>query len=159
MPFEPLQTDEQLETPVKMERDTDTVMLFGCGGFVSASLITYVLTIWPFFIFREIHLVSELTKCALAGLLPALVFGAYATRRFGLAPAAGFVGGGMAAAVFLYLRLVEVNLRRVQRDLAQPDYPDIWVWIVPMAWVVVLILVAMVMIRPSEIDITGRKTD
>ena len=72
---------------------------------------------------------------------------------------AGFVGGGLASAIFLYLRLVEVNLRRAQRDLAQPDFPEAWVWIVPLAWVLMLAIVAIVMIRPSEIDISGKNRD
>lgn len=158
MSFEPLQTDEPLEQPAKVERDTDTAMLFGCSGFVASSLITYFIAIWPFFIFTETHHVRELAMGALLGLLPALVFGAYVTRRFGLAPAAGFIGGGMAAAIFLYLRLVEVNLRRVQRELAQPDFPESWIWLVPLAWVLLLFLVGAVMIRPSEIDISGRNS-
>lgn len=159
MSFEPLQTDEQLDAPVPTERDTDTVMLFGCTGFVSSSLLTYFLAIWPFFLFTEIYLVAGLAKSAAAGLLPALVFGAYVTRRFGLPAAAGFVGGGLAAAIFLYLRLVEVNLRRAQRDLAQPDFPEAWVWIVPLAWVLMLAVIAMLMIKPSEIDISGKNRD
>lgn len=156
MPFDPLETDERLETPVKPERDTDAIMLAGCTGFVSSALITYLLAIWPFFLFTEIHLSAELLRCALIGLLPALVFGGYVTRRFGLAAAAGFVGGGMSAGIFLYLRLMEVNLRRVQREMAQPDFPEAWVWIGPMAWVLLLFFVAALLIRPSEVDITGK---
>ncbi len=156
MPFEPLQTDERLETPVKPERDTDAIMLAGCTGFVSASLITYVLAIWPFFVFTEIYLISGLVRCALVGLTPALIFGAYVTRRFGLAPAAGFVGGGLSAGIFLYLRMVEVNLRRAQPDMAQPDYPESWVWIGPLGWVLLLFFVAALLIRPSEVDISGK---
>jgi len=158
MSFEPLQTDEQLETPAPTERDTDTVMLVGCTGFVASSLITYVISIWPFFLFTETHRLLQLAQCAGLGLLPAVVFGAYVTRRFGLASAAGFIGGGLSAAIFLYLRLLEVNLRRVQRDLAQPDYPESWIWLVPFAWVLMLFLVVALTIRPSEIDISGRKS-
>lgn len=158
MSFEPLQTDEKLETPAPTERDTDTVMLVGCTGFVVSSLITYVIAIWPFFLFTETHRLLQLAQCALLGLLPALLFGAYVTRRFGLASAAGFIGGGLSATIFLYLRLLEVNLRRVQRGLEQPDFPESWVWLAPFAWVLMLFLVVAIMIRPSEIDISGRNS-
>lgn len=159
MAFEPLETDEKLDAPVAQERDTDTVMLFGCAGFVSSSLLTYFLAIWPFFLFTEIYLTAGLLRCALFGLLPALAFGGYVTRRFGLAASAGFVGGALAAAIFLYLRLIEVNLRRNQRDLAQPDFPESWIWIVPLGWVLLVAFVAVLLIKPSEIDVSGRKSD
>lgn len=156
MAFEPLETDEKLEAPVPRERDTDTVMLIGCSGFVGAALITYGLSIWPFFIFREVHLMAELGRACLAGLVPTAIFGAYVTRRFGLASACGFVGGGLTSAVFLFLRLTtEVEARRHARDMEPPDYPSSWVWIVPAVWVILSFTIAALFLKRSEIDVSG----
>jgi hypothetical protein len=155
MAFEPINTDEKLEQPVAKERDTDTVMLIGCSGFVAAALLTYGLSLWPFFVYAEVHLSANLaTACAL-GLLPALVFGGYVTRRHGLPAACGFVGGGLATAIFLFLRLTEVQLRRGSRDMEPPDYPSSWVWMLPLLWIIVIFAVAMLLIRRSEVDISS----
>ncbi len=159
MAFEPLETDEKLDSPSPREKDTDTVMLFGCGGFVLSSLITYGLAIWPFFVFSDTHILGNLIKASIFGPLPTLLFGAIVTRRFGLSSACGFVGGAMTTAVFLFLRLTEVNLRRNQRDLAQPDYPSSWATIYPVVWLLIAIIVAAVFIRSSEIDVSGAHRD
>lgn len=155
MAFEPINTDEKLEQPVAKERDTDTVMLIGCSGFVSASLITYGMTVWPFFAFSGVHLAAELGKACAMGLFPALLFGAYVTRRFGLAAACGFVGGGLATAIFLFLRLTEVQLRRGARDMEPPDFPSSWAWMLPLVWLILVFAVAMLLIRRSEVEVGG----
>jgi hypothetical protein len=153
MPFEPLRTDEKLETPVKAEKDTDTVMLIGCSGFVGASLITYALVVWPYLVFPEIHQLAVLLQASGFALIPASTFGAIVVRRFGLASACGFVGGAMATAVFLFLRLTEVQVRRASREMDQPDYPAAFVWIVPSAWLVAAFLIAVLFIRKSEVQV------
>lgn len=155
MAFEPINTDEKLEEPIAKERDTDTVMLIGCSGFVAAALIAYGLSIWPFFFFTEVHLSENLAKACGLGLAPALVFGGYVTRRVGLPAACGFVGGGLATAIFLFLRLTEVHLRRGSRDMEPPDYPSSWVWMLPLLWVIVVFAVAMLFIRRSEVDLSS----
>jgi hypothetical protein len=143
MPFEPLRTDEKLPTKQKAARDMDSVMLTGCTGFVSASLLTYFVGVWPFMAFQDTHLAATLGLCALVGLLPATLLGVIASRKFELPGACGFVGGSMALSVFLYLRLQQVMLGKSSADLPRPDYPASWVWAIPLGWLVVSILVAV----------------
>lgn len=152
MAFEPLQTDEKLDQSVKAERDMDTQMLFGCSSFVFASILVYLLVIIPHLIFTDVYRLATLGLCLAIGLGPALIFGAVASRRMGLPGACGFVGGGMAAAIFLFLRLREVEIaRNSPRDLPQPEYPTMLVWIVPTAWVLVALLVALVFLPKKEL--------
>lgn len=151
MPFEPLRTDERLETPVR-ERDFDTHMLFGCGSFVVASFATYALGAWPFFALPNTHLIGALGVACAAGLLPALAFGAFASRRAGLAGACGFVGGAMAVAVFLFLRMEQVMMGYDMRDLPLPEYPRTWGWMLPAAWMVAAALVAGAFVGPLSRD-------
>jgi len=153
MSFDPLETDEILEKPAVRERDTDTVMLIGCSGFVATSLVTYCLVVWPYFVFSGIHLFDALMKASAFAMVPALVFGALSVRKFGLPSACGFVGGGMATAVFLFLRLTEVQIRRGNREMEQPDYPSLWVWALPCAWLIAVFFVAVLFIKKSEIEI------
>lgn len=157
MPFEPLNTDEKLDEAAPREKDVDTVMLIGCGGFILAAVISYVMAIWPYFAFPEVHLMKGLAFSCALGFIPTLIFGAYVTRRHGLAAACGFVGGGMTTAIFLFLRLTEVQLRRGSRDMGQPDYPSSWVWIIPLVWLIVVFATAMLFIKRSEIDVTSPK--
>ncbi len=153
MSFEPLKTDEILENAAPRERDTDTVMLIGCSGFVGSSVITYILVVWPYFLFSGVHLFETLMKASAMAMIPALIFGAIAVRKFGLASACGFAGGGMATTVFLFLRLTEVQIRRGNREMEQPDYPYWWIYALPTAWLIAVFLVAILFIRRSEIEI------
>lgn len=156
MAFEPLRTDEKLDTPPPPERDIDSQMIAGCSGFVGASLITYGLSVWPFFAFTQTHLVADLVWAGLIGLVSSLVFGAYVTRRYGLAAACGFVGGGLTTGVFLFLRLTtEYQTRQGSPDLQHPEYPASWVWIVPTIWVLATLVVTVLFLKRSEIDVRG----
>ena len=74
--------------------------------------------------------------------LAAAILGAFASRKFELPGACGFVGGSMALSVFLYLRLQEVMLGKGSTDLPHPDYPESWVWVIPLAWLIVSLLIA-----------------
>ena len=143
MPFEPLRTDEKRPGEPKPAKDMDSLMLTGCSAFVATSFLTYFLTVWPFLTFQDSHLAATLGVCALLGPLPALVLGAYASRKFELPGACGFVGGSMALCVFLFLRLQQVMLGKGSTDLPHPDYPDSWVWMIPLAWLVAAIFVAL----------------
>jgi hypothetical protein len=129
--MEPLATDEKLEAPRAKERDMDTHMLFGCTGFVVSSFATYFLTVWPFFVWMEVHQWGLLLKALLCGLPVAFLHGFLSTLKFELAGAAGFIGGMLAAVIFLYLRFEQVFLEAAARRIPEPDYP-LWIkWFVP----------------------------
>src|SRR5262245_5827967 len=104
MPFEPLRTDEKIEGKKVKSTSMDDVMLSGCTGFVGSSLTTFGLGVWPFLAFGSSEPVTPAMLLGFPfGLIPALVFGAYVSKRFGLASVCGFIGGAMAIAVFMFL--------------------------------------------------------
>lgn len=127
----------------------DTQMLSGCSTFVAASFLTYFIGVWPFLIFRELHLLRVLALSTACGLIPALLFGAFASRRAGAAAACGFVGGAAAIAIFLHLRLDQVMLGFSIRDIPRPEYPYVWLWYVPLLWLGLAVLAALLFVRRS----------
>jgi hypothetical protein len=156
MPFEPIRTDEKIESQVKPPRDMDTHMLVGCWGFAATSLVTYALAVWPHFVFHQVHLKATLGLCFALGLIPAGVAGAMASRKWGLAAAAGFLGGSMATGVFLFLRLQQAHIIKDATQAPQPDYPESWVWIIPLAWTLVCLLLGLAATRREEFETEAR---
>jgi hypothetical protein len=143
MPIEPLKTDEKLPHKARAAKDMDSLMIAGCAGFVGTSLFSYFLTVWPFFVFQTTHRLDTIGTCALLGFAPAAALGVLATRRFNLPGACGFIGGSMATCVFLYLRLQQIMLGKGSPDFPQPDFPDSFVWMLPMAWLAVSVLIVV----------------
>lgn len=150
--MEELRTDESSDPPAKRPADFDTQMLFGCSGFVSASFVTYGLTVWPNLVWSETHKLQVLVQCFGFGLLPAAVFGIVASRKFGLAGGAGFVGGAMASATFIFLRLQQVMAFRGIREAPQPEYPYPWMWIAPSGWVLLALILAILFVPKEELS-------
>lgn len=150
MPFEPLKTDEKLDYAPKAGPDMDSQMLAGCSGFLLASVIHYLLGVWPHFVFFTTHLLATLAICAAAGLLPAAIFSGVVARRFGIPAAAGALGGSFAVAIFLYLRLQQVDSTRGLRDMPQPEFPASWVWLVPGAWIVLVLAILLISLRAEH---------
>lgn len=147
MPFEPLQTDEKLDQPIKLGPDMDHMMLAGCFSFVSTAVLHYGLAVWPFLIFPTPYLLETLGRCALFGGVPALFVTAYGSRRFGVAAAAGSIGGAFSVAIFSYLRLEQFNMVRGNRDMPQPEFPSSWVWVIPLAWVLATLVTVLMSLR------------
>lgn len=152
MPFEPLRTDEKLDKPVKAAQDMDAAMMVGCTGFVLASMVCYGLSVWPFFVFDKTHLAKTLLTCGLTGFLPSALFGIFCARRFGLAGGMGFIGGALTTCVFTFLRLQSTSSQRFNRDLPQPDFPESWVWMIPLAWFIVALILAALTIPRKEYE-------
>ncbi len=148
MPFEPLQTDEPIERHTRRIKDFESSLMSGCATIVLGSLITYGLTIWPFFVFEE-YRVSGLAMAMATGAGVAAVFGMICTRKFGLAGASGFIGGAMASAIFIYLRLQQTVAVRGHHDYLQPEFPDRWSWLTPLAWFLAALAVALLFL-PKE---------
>lgn len=155
MPFEPLRTDEPRSGPKTKQKDFDTEMLGGCSAFVTVSLLTYFMTVWPHLVFYETYRLSTLALDCVLGMLPALILGGYATRRFGLAAAGGFIGGSLAAAIFLFLNLKRVllseNLPQMNKDLPPAEFPQSWQYFVPLAWMLASFLVTAFLLRKEEL--------
>lgn len=137
-------------------RDMDTIMLFGCTGFVGASIGTYILTVWPNIIFPDIYSLKVMAINALLGMLPSLIMGGFVTRRFGLPGATGFLGGSMASGVFFYLRIKQVLLYRGVPQAPQPEYPDSFCWLVPIAWIIVTLITIFLLIRRDEVTVDSK---
>lgn len=151
MPFEPIRTDEARDRRSRKRSDFDTQMLFGCSGFVGASVLTYALAVWPHLAWSDTHSSAVLGLGLALGLGPACVFGGFVARRFGLAGAAGFFAGSMASATFLFLRLQQVMAFRGIPDTPQPDYPYAWMWIVPLGWVLLSAILALLFVPKDEL--------
>ncbi len=150
MPFDELKTDEKLTEPQRRLKDFEGQLMVGCGVVVVVSLFTYVLSVWPFFRFPEYE-ISGLITIAVIGGVPATILGAIAVRRCGVPGTSGFVGGAMASAVFMYLRLRETMLAKLNPDLPQPEYPERWAWMVPLAWVLWTVAVSLILMPPEAI--------
>lgn len=151
MAFEDLQTDEKLLGPIEKEADMDTQMIGGCSVFVSASLLTYGIAIWPFFALHpRIYELGTLTTACVSGLLPAAAFGAFASIKWGLPAGCGFFGGALTTAVFLYLSLQQAALGHTVRELPVPEYPAAFMWWIPSMWLVVALVVGLLFATIGE---------
>jgi len=149
MAFEPLETDEKLDTPVKRAPDMDAAMLFGCSGFVLTSIGGYLLSVWPFLVFSDTEKLTVLASAAAVGLIPAAILGIFATRKFRLAGACGFVGGALSTGIFLYLRLEQVFISALSRQAPTPDYPKITMYLVPLGWILTTAILSIAFL-PKE---------
>ena len=152
MAFEPLETDEKLENPVKAGPDMDTVMLFGCSGFVLTSIGGYILSVWPYLVFQESEKLSRLGVSSAIGLVPAAILGIFSARKFGLAGACGFVGGAMATGIFLYLRIEQTFISALARQAPKPDYPQILMYLIPLGWLIVSIVLSLIFVPDEKSD-------
>jgi hypothetical protein len=132
----PLPTDEHVPGR-KRDTDLDTVLLRGCGLFVVVSFSTLILSAWPYIVFGDLATFGGLARAAAFGLLPAWILGIVAAIRTETVGAAGFVGGALSVAIFLYLRLQQVALGYEIREVPKPEFAPAMVWMYPLAWLVV----------------------
>ena len=146
MPIDGTGTDEELTGPQFSKKDFEAELMAGCSTIALVSLVTYLVTVWPFFKFPEYSIVG-LVSIVSTGILPAMVIGVIVSRKFALAGAAGFFGGSMAGAVFMHLRLQQTLLGKYAQDMPRPDYPDIVAWIIPFAWFSVAGIIAWIFCR------------
>lgn len=158
MAFEPLRTDEKLDTPIK-SRDFDGVMLAGCSSFVGTSVLTYLLGLWPFFAIGDLHLTARMLTAAGLSFAQTVVFGAVMTRRTGLPGACGSIGGAMSLAVFIHLMIKQLMLGFVHVEIPDPDYSGYWAWLGPLSYCTVLTLVVAVLVPRREFQDEPMTTD
>jgi hypothetical protein len=152
MPFEPLRTDEKLDKPVKPERDMDAVMLAGCSGFIVTAFSTYILGIWPFMVFGSTQLLQTLALDLVCALVPSLVLGIIATRKLALPGACGYIGGSMSVCVFIFIRLKQIISMVGSPELPQAQYPESWVTLIPLLWLVVAILTVIIFLPRNSFN-------
>lgn len=152
MAFDPLQTDEKLDKGIKKQPDFDSQMLAGCTAFVGTSVLSYLLAVWPFFILPDMNRVVVLAADFGLGFVPFAGLGIYSTRKAALPGACGFLGGALATAVFLSLRLQQVMLGLKLRDLPQPEYPPSFVWLVPVAWLLLTLCIIAIFLQKGGLS-------
>lgn len=150
MAFEPLQTDEKLEKPIKAGPNFEAQILSGCSFFVVTSLLTYLIGVWPFFTFSDQHLIARFLIACASGLLPSAILGVFAGIKGGVPGACGFLGGTIAIAMFMYLRISQIMLGESMPDLPKPDYPSAASWILPLFWTVIAIIIAGISAQIGE---------
>ncbi len=150
MAFEPLETDEKLEGHYPRERDMDTHMLFGCGAFVTASLICYALLVWPFFAIRDVYLWKNLYIAGGLAVIPSGIIAMVVTRRSGIAGACGAVGGCICGGVFLYIRMSQLFLSARLQQSPTPEFPEVLCFVVPLGLIVLFLIGAVLFLPKSE---------
>lgn len=150
MAFEPLKTDEPIASNAKAEPDMDSQMLFGCSGFLIASLGGYALAIWPFFVFRNTDKLETMAISLALGTAPVLVATGILSRRYGLAGVCGSVGGAIAVSMFLYLRIQQAFLAYLARQAPEPQYPPSMEFIVPLAFLLAVSFVGVALLKPDK---------
>ena len=151
MPFEPLKTDEKLEgPPPKQQSPLEKQLMSGCMVILLTCVIVYGLCLWPWFTFQG-HTVSGLVKALTFGAGSSIVLGIFVTLKYGMAGASGFLGGAFVAAVFMFLRIQQYMLGKGHNDLQQPEYPERWQWLVPLAWVLLAVVIVAIFL-PKETD-------
>ncbi|MDX2064599.1 MAG: hypothetical protein SFX74_02535 [Fimbriimonadaceae bacterium] len=151
MAFEPLQTDETRAPgeAADASRDMDREMLFGCSGFLLASVFGYMLSIWPFIAFQQTERLATLGLAIALGPGVAAAVGMVITRRYKLAGACGFVGGALCTAIFMYLRLQHGFISAMAKQAPRPDYPESFALLVPGAYVLLCVFLA-VLVMPND---------
>lgn len=133
----------------------DQAMLGGCFTIGILAVLCHLLTIWPFFIFAE-HTITGLQRIFMVGGLPVLILGLLASWRFSFAGYSGFVGGAVASAAFMYLRLDQTFLGAISPNLPAPEYPERWKWMIPLAWIAACALLGGIALGK---DISDREND
>lgn len=144
MPFEPLGTDEPLEesTVPHRAKSFESELVGGCFTILGGSVTVFLLTWWPFLVMDTLTTGRLLSAVGFA-LVPALIAGVLLTRFAKLTGAIGFAAGMFAGSMFLYLNLNINFAGSGSPDAPQPDYPEAWRWIVPLAWFLVGLVVML----------------
>jgi hypothetical protein len=130
----------------------DSQMIFGCSGFLVASVLGYLMSIWPFLAFQQTEQAIWLLLCMLFGPGPAVVLGAFATRKFGLGGACGFIGGALCTAIFVFLRIQHSFTSYLAQQAPRPDFPEIFQYLVPLVYVLLCVFIAVLLIPKSEFE-------
>lgn len=130
--------------------DLDKELLSGC---LVTSLICFVLLavgVWPDIFWGPMFTWADLGRAAGLGLLPCIVLGIFAVRRFSYSGVTGFVGASAGVSLYWYLRLLHVATAGIDDLLPPKEYPDSFVWLVPVTFVVLATAIAMLVFTSAE---------
>lgn len=129
----------------------DSLMLAGCSSFVVASVVGFLLVVWPFIAFPEVNRLKTLGFCCAVGFIPSTLLAMVVVRKAGLPGACGSVAGAMTTAIFLYLRISQAFLAYSAQQAPPPQYPQLFQSLLPLAWVVFMILLGIVLLPKGEL--------
>lgn len=153
MPFDPLNTDERVDHSVKRGPELETRLAVGCFGFSVIAFVGAGLYMLPFVVWPQVAAADRLYQNLGLSAVAAGAFGLVATRRFGIAAAGGFFSASLSSALFLYIRLGQFDMGRGIENLPQPEWPRVFVWLIPLAMVFFGALVAVLGLHTSELQI------
>ena len=122
----------------------DNELLSGCFTTTGICFVLLGVGIWPHIAWGAVFAWSELGRAALLGLLPCVVLGVVAVRKFRYPGVTGFVGASAGVALFWYLRLGQIGWTAMAEDMPQAEYPATFTWLVPVAYMVLATAVAMI---------------
>lgn len=128
-------------------RDLDAQMMAGCSVFVGVSLLSFLMSLWPFFAWPSLWEWRTLGTCVLVAIVPVTLIGMAASRRWSVAGATGYIAGAMSFAVFLVLRLDQIRLSAVARQTPDLQYPPSMVVLLPIAWILTALFIAIAFYR------------
>lgn len=126
-------------------------MLFGCSAFLASALITYNLSVWPFFVWTDTWIMKSFLVATGFALGPAFIFGAIAARKGGLAGGCGFIAAMMAFAVFIYLRIDQALMGKFVREFPTPELPEGFKWQVPLVAVIAATLWTLINLPKDQL--------
>ena len=130
--------------------DPDQALMTGCGSFLVVAVIGFSLVVAPFLFLLDVHRFVDLIRNCAIGMVPATVLSVIAVRTRGLATAFGVVGASLSSAVFLFLRLEQVALAAAARQSPPVEYPDVFRYLVPLAWVLLSVLTAVASLQSED---------
>lgn len=144
MPFDPLDTDEKLDKPVRRRKTSFEGEL--ARGFFLIIMMSIGVFIWgwiPFFLLGD-YTKAGIFGTMLIGWLPLLGVGALLIRKFGAAGLSGFLGGSLPLTVFYYLTLAKTQLRNGVDNVAQLEFDPVMVYLLPGAWLALSLTIGLI---------------
>lgn len=151
MPFEPLKTDEPSATPGRRSSsDLDSRLLKGCLTIGIGAIVLFSVIVLPW-LFADVSQLRGLGVALAIGGGVSLILGAVAMRTQGWAGMSAFLGGGLSGAVFMALRLLSQFAGKNSPTLVQPEYPQWWVWALPLVWTVLCVAWCLIFLN-RDID-------
>ncbi len=152
MAFEPISTDEKLETPIR-EPDAEMALFRGFMFFSIASIILFFVQLWPFFVVFDLHVQANLSKATMMSLIPTAIIGLFLARLGGIPGATAFVTGAMIGGVFLVIRLGQVIALAGQGTNPQLEYSTNMGWVIPLVWVVAAWILTAIVVPKHHVRV------
>lgn len=130
-----------------MAKDPDSEYLSGCLFVAAAAILTLLPPI--FFVSTDVEDVLPVigTNAGLQRLFSwsagySALFGLIFSRLGGLAGAFGTLGGYLCGAAYWFLTIQQTLVKTLAKEGHPTEYPDSTVWLVPLAWLGIGIVVS-----------------